>query len=246
MAIMKRPVSARRSIKKTNKYKVKSPYQKSKAIVARPGRVLGLTKNDRGFPDRLSTKLVYADKINLSLSSGGPNYYSFRMNSLFDPDYTGTGHQPQWFDQLAAIYRNYRVKGSKITVTFGSNANSTTSGSLIGPYLVGITTSNQATLFASSFPTLLEDANGVNTVIATRDGGPCIKTLSNTFSPLRDLGLDPYDDTQGPSTSSNPNTPFYAHVWGIDETLVSTSTIFLTVSIEFQCEFFNRIEGVLS
>jgi len=31
----------------------------------------------------------------------------FRLNSLYDPDFTYTGHQPYGFDQLAAIYGQY-------------------------------------------------------------------------------------------------------------------------------------------
>ena len=40
------------------------------------------------------------------------------MNSLFDPDFTGTGHQPYYFDQFATIYQRYTVIGSKLTATF--------------------------------------------------------------------------------------------------------------------------------
>jgi len=31
------------------------------------------------------------------------------MNSVFDPDYTGGGHQPQGFDEYSALYDSYRV-----------------------------------------------------------------------------------------------------------------------------------------
>jgi len=56
---------------------------------------------------RLRTTLTYASKqVNITLPSID---YQFRLNSLFDPDFTGTGHQPKGFDQLAALYQRYRV-----------------------------------------------------------------------------------------------------------------------------------------
>lgn len=43
----------------------------------------------------------------------------FRGNSLFDPDYTGTGNQPYGYDQLCSsttFFNNYNVRSSKIIV----------------------------------------------------------------------------------------------------------------------------------
>ena len=40
----------------------------------------------------------------------------FRGNSCFDPDYTGTGHQPRYFDQYAAVYQKYKVTASSCKV----------------------------------------------------------------------------------------------------------------------------------
>lgn len=42
----------------------------------------------------------------------------FRLNSLYDPDYSGTGHQPYGFDQLAGLYRKYMVNAIKISIVF--------------------------------------------------------------------------------------------------------------------------------
>jgi len=46
----------------------------------------------------------------------------YRLNSLFDPDATGGGHQPYGFDQLAALFAHYRVYKCKWHIEFsGSN-----------------------------------------------------------------------------------------------------------------------------
>lgn len=44
--------------------------------------------------------------------------YTFRGNGLFDPDVTSAGAQPYAFDQYMALYKNFRVIGSKIKVNF--------------------------------------------------------------------------------------------------------------------------------
>lgn len=43
-------------------------------------------------------------------------YNVFRLNSLYDPDYTNVGHQPRGFDNFAAMYSNYIVLGAKVEV----------------------------------------------------------------------------------------------------------------------------------
>lgn len=46
---------------------------------------------------------------------------------MYDPDLTGFGHQPYFFDQLTDIYSHYVVIGSKIKISgavdTGSNQN---------------------------------------------------------------------------------------------------------------------------
>ena len=53
----------------------------------------------------------------------GTALQSFRTASLFDPDRTGVGHQPLFFDEMAAIYNQYRVLGAKCRVRFVNMAN---------------------------------------------------------------------------------------------------------------------------
>jgi len=62
------------------------------------------------IPPVLKTKLKYTENV-YATSTGGDYTYIFRLNSIYDFDYSGTGHQPMGHDQLATLYENYRVTG---------------------------------------------------------------------------------------------------------------------------------------
>lgn len=75
------------------------------------------------FPNGLIAKHKYTDQ--LVLSAGYTNndipasaLQSFRAASLFDPDRTGTGHQPLFYDEMSLVYNQYRVLGAKIRLRF--------------------------------------------------------------------------------------------------------------------------------
>lgn len=77
----------------------------------------GLGPREFGFPNSIITKLRYCDTTVLTGTSGIKAGVVFAANGLYDPDVTNAGHQPMFFDQFAAIYDQYVVLGSKITVT---------------------------------------------------------------------------------------------------------------------------------
>jgi hypothetical protein len=49
-------------------------------------------------------------------TAGALSVYFFTANGLFDPNITGTGHQPMGFDTMMQYYEQYTVIRSKITV----------------------------------------------------------------------------------------------------------------------------------
>lgn len=62
------------------------------------------------FPQRMFTQLIYYQEVDVN--PGAAFYsYQFNLNSLYDPDRTGTGHQPHFYDQLTGgvLYNRYRV-----------------------------------------------------------------------------------------------------------------------------------------
>lgn len=54
---------------------------------------------------RYICKMKYAEQITTS----GLGAYAFNLNSIFDPNRSGVGHQPYGFDTLSTMYNRYRV-----------------------------------------------------------------------------------------------------------------------------------------
>lgn len=70
------------------------------------------------FPTVYPAVLHYRDYFDMAMAINTLNYTNFRANSLYDPDASGVGHQPLYFDQLAALYARYRVTGLRYSVRF--------------------------------------------------------------------------------------------------------------------------------
>jgi len=73
------------------------------------------------FPPMIRRSFRYADLHQMTTAAttgyfGSENRYN--MNSLYDPYYTGAGHQPYGFDQIMASYTKYRVERVTFRITF--------------------------------------------------------------------------------------------------------------------------------
>ena len=74
-----------------------------------------------GLPDRIVTTLKYSQMINFT-GSASPTAQVFAINSCFDPDNSGTGHQPSYFDKIAAVYARYFVSEACLDVTISNES----------------------------------------------------------------------------------------------------------------------------
>lgn len=79
------------------------------------------------FPIRRFAALTYSSAY--SLASGAIGTYGteqvFRLNSLYDPDFTGVGHQPYGHDQLALLYSKYKVHRVGVYVEIEASSSAT-------------------------------------------------------------------------------------------------------------------------
>jgi len=118
--------------------------------------------------------MLYYDPGFERVGTGGVlTTYFFRANDVYDPDATGTGHQPVGFDQAMLFWEQFCVFGSKITVNFMNNSFIFTR--------VGICLSPDQTL--SDVHEIMENGYNVSTVLqgatSTQVGGfNAIKMLS--------------------------------------------------------------------
>lgn len=120
---------ARRKVgRKTRKMRkaTRGPYR------AKLGKALGMVSIP--FPQKTYTTFTYTDNRLLQQGSAGTvANYQYCINDIYDPNYTGAGGQPKYFDTLlgasggSAPYTNFKVHGAKIKVTFYSYTASTVS-----------------------------------------------------------------------------------------------------------------------
>jgi hypothetical protein len=64
----------------------------------------------------LRTTLRYGESHQLTVAAGVVQQYVYNLNSIFDPNRTGAGHQPMGYDQLAPFFNRYRVNSCTYTI----------------------------------------------------------------------------------------------------------------------------------
>jgi hypothetical protein len=160
------------------------------------------------LPNRLRANLKYVS--NVFLSSGvTPGTNVFSANGLYDPDITGTGHQPRGFDQLIALYDHYVVLASRCVVEF--------TGVTGAQAVCGIQLQSSSTT-QSDYIDYAEQARcefAIAPFCVTSGGFPEPKRHAMHFDAKSFMGIpDPVTATklQG-GVSSNPTDQAYYHVF---------------------------------
>lgn len=103
------------------------PFKKHSKVPAwkRKGAAKKMVRRRRGYttinlaksrtlnpiPQRMIAKHKYATSVQASTAGGSVATYLFNLNSMWDPDRTGTGHQPYGRDTYVTLYNRYRVIG---------------------------------------------------------------------------------------------------------------------------------------
>jgi len=189
------------------------------------------------YPPRFRTRVVYSEvALTLSSTAGSCNSYFFSCNGLFDPNTTGTGHQPMGFDQLMLSFEQYTVVASKVTFQC-LNASAANIFQNVGAYLSPDTASivvpsrlieNGNITWKTLMPIgLIGAAQSVslNCNIPTYFGRP-----KNPRALLADTNLFG-------TVAANPLEQVYYGLICYDPTLVNATSVDFTVIIEYEVIF---------
>lgn len=190
------------------------------------------------LPDRAFTKLRYSSLGALTYAGFGvPAANQFRVNSLFDPDLSGTGHQPLAFDQYAGIYNRYRVYGMKWKITF-SNRSTTYQGEVAIQSRPNVAThSNMDTIYEAPY-TSRKATCGVE------GSGQAVRVLSGYTSVSKVRGVNrsvvKNDDEYSALISANPAVTPTITLYMQNTDTTTALTIAYRLELEYYCEFFDR------
>lgn len=69
------------------------------------------------YNDKFTVQLDYCDAYNYVVSYDGGISQVWKMNDIYDPDQTGTGHQPFFADAWKSLYDSYAVLSCEYDVT---------------------------------------------------------------------------------------------------------------------------------
>lgn len=184
--------------------------------------------NQAPLAQRLRTTLRYSETI---ARTGLAAYdYVYNLNGLFDPNQTGTGHQPKGFDQLAALYQRYRVFATRYKVIFSPNVSSIPVHCIVAP-----TNSLTAYVDASDIIEAPFSKNRVSIVYAdppTISGFVDLATLNG-----KSRTAYAADDTTQALVTANPSEQLALHVFSESVDGSTTITTYFTILLEFDVEF---------
>lgn len=76
------------------------------------------------IPQRYITKMKYCETYT-PINSTGQTIWRVNLNSIFDPNRTGIGHQPYGHDTFATLYNRYRVIACNFVISAFSGNGST-------------------------------------------------------------------------------------------------------------------------
>lgn len=184
-----------------------------------------------GIPTTRRAKLRYVTNVSLIGTTGALASNLYRANSLFDPDFTGIGHQPMGFNSWATHFNHYVVMGSKISVscsTFGSNTTN----------MVGVFLSDDTGTYAN-WDAFAEARKGVTKALpnnADKNSHMSAKYSARKFYNISDVK----DNVTriGADVGANPTDVAFFTVWAQSQNKVSTtSPIQCMVTIDYIVEF---------
>jgi hypothetical protein len=167
----------------------------------------------------MDVTLKYCEVVTFSITAGSTSHQAFRANSIYDPNLTGTGHQPLGRDQLAEMYDHYEVLSSQCHWTVCSTVYSAAT-------VIAASWLDDDGSTAGSIQTIMEQPTAVYRAVSNYQPSAYNIELDTTYNQARDLsnGLHAISDMGG-----NPPNQMY-HMNSIYSAVASTFDLVVRVT----------------
>lgn len=232
---------AERQVKRRKYNKTRPGYKATRSQI--PSASVGSLPD--GLPSRLFTVLAYNDRITLTQGTAGlPAVHVFRLNSLFDPDLTGVGHQPRYHDALlgatgsTSIYHRYRVHACEWDIrVVNADAN------VEHTFVVVPTPSGGLFSSSSDIDAICEAPYAVRQILAANDSGSNARTFKGGIMIKKLEGLNDLSsrDSLSSEAGSNPGTTCYLNLVACSVSEAQAiGQVHVDITLRYKCELWER------
>lgn len=203
--------------KKNNRFRKRRPYTNRVKTV---GPIAPRTITKLRYMASFSSGLVYHDS-------------QFRLNSTYDPDFTGGGHQPYGRDTYASIYAKYRVFACSYRIRASTDS----------PQAVTMTIvpNNSSTPYSNAF--LAAESPRAQTHLIGY-GNP--RTLRGKIYLPALTGVSPStykgDSRYAADIGANPSEDMLLHIVTSDMSGATTNKVQYQVELLYHVEFYDPYE----
>ncbi len=195
-------------------------------------------------PNEIVVRLKYVDQFTLNATTASTDNYLFRANSLYDPNYTGAGHQPFGYDQWTLFYSNWVVE--RATAQFVTTPpNLSTATPQIDNCILYLTKRRSDPSVYTDINTAIEDPFCVSHRMITGYQRPPV--LRCTIDNPSFLGVDRKvylsSSEYSGGIGANPTVQTY-FICGAGTTLSGTNNpdpVYVTMTINYTVKFYNVI-----
>lgn len=197
-------------------------------------KVLSRSTKSSGFPmpRMVITKHKYIEQIQINPSIGVTGVHLFRANDVFDPNFTGTGHQPIGFDQMMVFFDHFKVLKSKIKVAFTPTA----SACIVGVGIVdqtGFSGTSEAVMEQRGFKWRSIAAAGSEGVCVLKSRVDCPSFFGQKFS-----GYMAENKYEGTASSSPTEDLFWQIFVGPANGSDDIPSTFVNVELEYKVAYY--------
>ncbi len=203
------------------------------------------------IPHSMRVELPYVSLAEVTTTSNGAagwgHFQTWSLNSIFDPDVSGVGHQPLGHDQWANLYHDYYVNKVRVRSTYSMvDTSPTLRGALV---CLHQSTSATGVCFTTGTDNQLSYERsrivGVKAVVKLMPvpllgEGETISTLSNTFfqnQQLREFDLQ----LKSAEIGFSPLATAFCHTSITFPQATGATSVRSRVQLFYDVTFFNRV-----